>query len=333
MKLAQTVAAYCVLMVIVIALLNHQATAQSSLSFEFSPAEMRVAVGETVTNQIMLNNSQRLTGLTCIVEYDNRYLNLVDNGIKIGSAFDGLTEGIDYLQQIAIPNLMDETKVRLQVDVAFVANNAPEIGGPILEFTWQGKEAISDTTISINESLSRVVDINGVTVQPTVSPAIVDVIELPDDVTFQINLEGGKPTSSVKTQQGSHELLFRIGPTSFIVPENGSLTLTTPLPEEAVNISRPGYLTAYSANLQQTQPPYIVTLLAGDVNGDEAVNIFDLSQISARFGQPVVSDLPSFELEIINYSLSGESASKIDIFDLVVAARNFGRTGPIDIAQ
>lgn len=320
-------------MIIVIALLSHQVAAQNSPSFEFSPTKMRVVVGETVTNQLMLNNPQRLTGLTCIVEYDNRYLNLVDNGIKISSAFGGLTEGIDYLQQIALPKVVDETTVRLQVDVAFVANNAPEIGGNILEFTWQGKEAISGTTISINESLSRIVDINGITVQPTVNQATVDVIGLPDDVTFQINLEGGKPTSSVKTQQGSHELLFRIGPTSFVVPDTGSLTLTTPLPKEEVTIRRPGYLTAYSANLQQTQPPYIVTLLAGDVNGDEMVNIFDLSQISARFGQTVATDLPSLELEIINYSLSGESASKIDIFDLAVAAQNFGRTGPIDIAK
>ena len=69
-----------------------------------------------------------------------------------------------------------------------------------------------------------------------------------------------------------------------------------------------------------------VELLAGDFNGDEQINIFDLSLIASRYNE-AVSETPSAELEQLNIITSGNSGSRIDIFDLSAVAGNYGLGG------
>lgn len=77
---------------------------------------------------------------------------------------------------------------------------------------------------------------------------------------------------------------------------------------------QPGYLTGQS-DLPGEQLGS-VTLLGGDVNGDDLIDIFDLAYIGARFD----SADPGADINRDNL---------VDIFDLVIAAGNYDKAGPV----
>jgi hypothetical protein len=62
-----------------------------------------------------------------------------------------------------------------------------------------------------------------------------------------------------------------------------------------------------------------IDLLAGNVNQDNCINIFDLTQIGSDFGKSG-SDLRS--------DLNGDGV--VNILDLTLAAKNFGQCGPVE---
>ena len=61
-----------------------------------------------------------------------------------------------------------------------------------------------------------------------------------------------------------------------------------------------------------------LTLLGGDVNGDNIINIFDLAQIAANY-----------ESSDSTYDINGDGI--VDIFDLTMTAINYNKRGPIEI--
>jgi hypothetical protein len=59
-----------------------------------------------------------------------------------------------------------------------------------------------------------------------------------------------------------------------------------------------------------------ITLPAGDVTGDNQIDIADAARLAARFGTGDTS-----------VDLNGDG--RVDIFDLVLIASNFNRRGPV----
>jgi hypothetical protein len=63
-----------------------------------------------------------------------------------------------------------------------------------------------------------------------------------------------------------------------------------------------------------------ITLLGGDVTGDDKVDLFDLSYIASHYeGNDVVADL--------------NNDGVVNLFDMVVAATNYGKQGPVVVER
>ena len=61
-----------------------------------------------------------------------------------------------------------------------------------------------------------------------------------------------------------------------------------------------------------------MTLLAGDMNGDEVINIFDLAYIATKYrSTDPLADLTA--------------DGQVDIVDLALAATNYKRQGPLAV--
>jgi hypothetical protein len=80
--------------------------------------------------------------------------------------------------------------------------------------------------------------------------------------------------------------------------------------------ARPGYLAIQKLNPRDGLGA--VTLLGGDMTGDNRIDIFDLALIGSRYG---TSD-PAADLTMDGL---------VNIIDLVITASNYGRTGPVEI--
>jgi hypothetical protein len=82
-------------------------------------------------------------------------------------------------------------------------------------------------------------------------------------------------------------------------------------------LSAKGHLEIRDEAIAATMPP--VTLLAGDLNGDDAVNLFDLVLISTIFGNQ--------DTESLRSDLNADGV--VNLFDLVLVGNNLDQSGPI----
>jgi hypothetical protein len=81
-----------------------------------------------------------------------------------------------------------------------------------------------------------------------------------------------------------------------------------------------GYLSAVCIAPSVTAPEtalLAVTLVSGDINGDEVVDIADATEIGVNFG----ATGPALAADINRDEV-------VDIFDLILVSFNFGQTGP-----
>ncbi len=83
---------------------------------------------------------------------------------------------------------------------------------------------------------------------------------------------------------------------------------------QCLSAVRPGFLGAQRST--PSGPLGTIVLLAGDMNGDNLIDIFDIAAVAGRYGgsDPVAD-------------FNGDRT--VNIFDLVIAAINYGRRGPL----
>ena len=106
-----------------------------------------------------------------------------------------------------------------------------------------------------------------------------------------------------------------------------------PMGTYTILASYPGYLDSLTSNVvvdaSLTLNMETPTLIGGDVNGDHVINILDMTKIISKFGQAEAAIMSS----AVNCSITDEPADinddgLINISDLVIAAGNFGKSGP-----
>lgn len=105
---------------------------------------------------------------------------------------------------------------------------------------------------------------------------------------------------------------------------DGSYTIpNVPQGQHTIRVQKAGYLSAEGdltiTGKGETTTMATVTLLAGDLNGDGTINLFDLVLISTTFGKQDTASLRS--------DLNGDGT--VNLFDLVLVGNNLYQTGPI----
>jgi len=97
--------------------------------------------------------------------------------------------------------------------------------------------------------------------------------------------------------------------------------------EHVIRIERPGYLGAQGqvalSSSGETRTLAGITLLAGDVTADGAVNLFDLVLMGSLYD---TEDAASSVAD-----LNGDG--KLDVLDLVLVGRNYDQRGPIGMGS
>jgi hypothetical protein len=94
--------------------------------------------------------------------------------------------------------------------------------------------------------------------------------------------------------------------------------------EQSVKADADGYLSAFCANAQINWTTTVlkeVTLIPGDVNGDDVIDIVDATAIGLAFGQTTTD-------KTVDLNRDGT----VDVYDLILLSRNFGTEGPSDWA-
>ena len=105
---------------------------------------------------------------------------------------------------------------------------------------------------------------------------------------------------------------------------DGTYTVqNVPQGQHGIRAEKVGYLSAEGdlsiVGDSETKTLATVTLLAGDLNGDGTINLFDLVLISTTFGKQDTASLRS--------DLNGDGT--VNLFDLVLVGNNLYQSGPI----
>ena len=144
---------------------------------------------------------------------------------------------------------------------------------------------------------------------------------------FQVALEGGKnpgdndPNVNFPTLGASTDVAVVAGVFVDVADPQGLISIPYAAAYPTVTASRPGYLTARAVNVSPGSDLGLVTLVAGDVTGDNAVNIFDLTVIAGSLGAPVGT---STALEMMDFNGDGV----VTIADMALIGKNYNMTGP-----
>jgi len=134
-------------------------------------------------------------------------------------------------------------------------------------------------------------------------------------VTGRVLLQGRTDYSGATVQ---------IGAQNATTATDGSFAVAdAPAGTQDVTARKAGFLSARGVAVQiaagQTTLLADVTLLAGDINEDDRINIFDLVQLAVAYGSCPPAD-PRLDL-------TGDHC--VNIFDLVLLAGNYGQQGPL----
>jgi hypothetical protein len=103
-------------------------------------------------------------------------------------------------------------------------------------------------------------------------------------------------------------------------PGNFNISDLSPGLLNSIKADASGYLSAVCTDVTVVAPESVlapVTLLSGDINDDELVDIVDATAVGASFGQTGQDLLADLTLDEV-----------VDIFDIVLVSVNFGEEGP-----
>lgn len=304
-----------------------QTPAFTAFAWDPTPASVTVGDGSGV-QRLNILDAERLYGVTLNIGYDNNNLSVDLEEVRPGSLLPGVP-GVDYFFDVVpapspgcAPGVNDGFTV-----IILYSPGAPvgpiEDSGTLVEIPWHGDTIGGPFNVCLDDG-SFLADRDGSFTTVGVNyVGVVNVVGGPSK--FRIDLEGGKSSGlNVAT----------IPPISTNVLVNGFIPcpvtpagecLLTLAPPYNIEIQRPGYL---SAQVSFASPSDVssVTLLAGDLNGDDVVNIFDLTIMAGIINSPVPIPPAPDIFEKADYNGGGV----VTIIDMIFVAKNFGLSGPTD---
>jgi hypothetical protein len=251
------------------------------------------------------------------------------------------------------------------VHVAYLNQNMAINGtGSLFDILWRSDPdaAVGDATRICVEpgqagppaTGSFVSDNGGLSLPVPAIPTLVGLItvEQSNIFKFQILLEGGKPSWFLPGNPVVPGQIFTEVTIDGIYPCDGGLVLPNPavfpagpdgycafnnattLPPYDIVVERFGYLSV-DATFDNGGNASTVTLLAGDLNADDVINILDIQLMASVLGS---SSINSFSQLVRAADYTGPAIipfgptpdGTVNIVDLVLVAKNFGTQGPTD---
>lgn len=134
-------------------------------------------------------------------------------------------------------------------------------------------------------------------------------------VVGKIILQGRMAHGGTKVTVGDWPPVTTVFDGSYTVPN-------VPIGQYPIKATRPGYLSAEgyvtvtTAGETKTLPP--ITLIAGDLNEDGQIDLFDLVWMTTAFGAQEIAEPRA--------DLTGDGT--LDLFDMTLAGNNLGQTSP-----
>jgi len=298
-------------------------------TLKFMPSQLEILLNQSATQQIELVSIDNFVGGSVGLIYDPRAVRLLK--VEAGGVLSNLQPEVDYFMEVSPPKTLANGLAEVTIKLILITDNDFLTPGAWLQLTWQGMSLTQNSAVTFDPTMTELMNKNGDTIRPNVEVSAISIVPTLKPMTLQINLQGNKSSAPIQTLSGVHQAVVMVDTIPLTVPTTGQITLTSPPPYSQITVTRPGYLSAIAKNVTSTQQIHSIMLMAGDVNGDGRINIFDLSQLAAHYGQTVPITMPAAELEISNYITASSSAQKIDILDLALAAQNYGQSGPLVI--
>jgi hypothetical protein len=268
----------------------------------FDPANRVITSGEQAAQDVIVKNVSNLTAVSVELSFDPAVVQAVGEvtpGAKFGSG-----------QGLVVRKEINNATGRIFFDAVLLAPNSIDGNGTLFSVTWG-----TVTVGTANLKFEKVTLLAGGSepINPTSEAGTVQVTTSASQVSGQIALQG-------RQNHGGITVVGRSGQTQ--TDPAGKFSLAG---SDSLTFSFPGYLSgqagpgisqssAGSASLGQ------LILLAGDVNGDDIINILDLAYLASKY-----------QTNDSLADLNGDG--RVNILDLALAAQNYDRKGPLKVWQ
>ncbi len=309
------------------------------ITFLWNPNNTVVARGDgTVLTKLNIEGAQQISGFTLAIAYDASVVS--PDSVEPGALLPG-TRGVDYFMTVTTGGggLACGGDSSFTINVVYFDPTVTLNGsGAVADVLWRSDPdaAVGDVSeICLDGATSLVVDNGGVPSVTPVPDALATITIDPASIfKFQIGLEGGK-NSGLNVVAVPDNILTEVVINGIYPCDGGGVDAlgfcafnnATTSPPYQVSVSRFGYLDATVAFDDPTESSS-VWLLAGDLNDDNVVNIFDIQLAASLLGNPVGATTISQEADYTGPGYVPDGL--INIQDLVLVAKNFGTAGPTD---
>ena len=254
------------------------------------------------SGEVNIENVEGLSALQLELTYNPAVVQVIDADparagvqVRVGDAFAG-----GFIAQ----NSVDIAAGRVVFAATLFGGQRIDGDANIIGFDWQpqavGVAAVNLENVILVDNMGQVIDF-------TPQNGTIEVIADCAVISGQVALQGRTGHAGIVVTSSTGALTQTATDGSFSIAAGGALTFEFP-----------GYLSAQTGPLDAALAagPGVVTLLAGDINGDDIINILDLAYIAAKYrGVDPLADL--------------NADGRVDILDLALAASNYQQQGPL----
>lgn len=262
-----------------------------------------------------------LYGVQLSLQYDDEKLNILN--VSVGSAWPVANSFV------ARATASGGGSTAESIEFAATLNNAGTLtgSGPIeivsILVEAENPSAQTTTTIAITDTLPLLFSNEaGESLTAAAPDNLVITINKAPEVTGAVTLQSPGTGRTVAVAGVSTDSSSAQGQASVEVQSAEPFTLTLPTGNDFMLTAVAAcHLTAEKEEVDSPSSGHTVTLIAGDINNDNRINIQDLSAIGSRFGQSPLANQLCTDLN---------QDTTVNILDLSRAASNYGEQGPQD---